>query len=79
MKRLVYKNKKFRKNINFLKTKVSNYMEDHLLKNSFTKFSNICIFSSYSKLIFSKYHMSSKFLKTYFRSGLIFGIQKRSI
>jgi hypothetical protein len=78
MKRLIYKNKKFRKNVDYLKTKVSNYLEDFLPKNSFTKFSNVCVFSSYSKVIYRKYHMSGKFLKIFFREGLIYGIQKKS-
>lgn len=80
MKRLLSKNFKNRVIYDNIKTKIYRYLylNDEYPLFGFSKIYNMCIFSCYSKLVFREYHISSKFLKFFFRYGLIYGIRKKS-
>jgi hypothetical protein len=73
MKRLASKYKETRNKYNNIETKLFRYTSVPFFLLSFPKLRNFCVSSYYSKNVLSKFHLSSKSLKMFFRQGMIFG------
>lgn len=73
MKRLANKYKIVRNKYNNIETKLFRYTGVPFFFIHFPKLRNFCVDSFYSKNVLSNFHFSSKILKMYFRSGMIFG------